>query len=59
VRPTDAGNSELVLLREDDELMPGSGYEIARGDELTCWAQLHLAMKDHKGALQKTEKIVR
>ena len=42
------GNSELVLLREDDELMPGSGYEIARGDELTCWAQLHLAMKDHK-----------
>ena len=48
VRPTDAGNSELVLLREDDELMPGSGYEIARGDELTCWAQLHLAMKDHK-----------
>ena len=48
VRPTDACNSELVLLREDDELMPGSGYEIARGDELTCWSQLHLAIKDHK-----------
>lgn len=48
VRPTDACNSELVLLREDNELMPGSGYEIARGDELTCWSQLHLAMKDHK-----------
>ena len=50
VRPTDAANSELVLLREDNELLPGSGYEIARGDEMTCWSQLELAMKDHPSA---------
>jgi hypothetical protein len=48
VRPTDACNSELILLREDNELQPGSGYEIARGDELTCWGQLELAIRDHK-----------
>ncbi|MGM9481838.1 hypothetical protein ACS5PN_11700 [Roseateles sp. NT4] len=39
----DACNSELVLLREDD--VPGSGFEIARGDEMTCWSQLELAVK--------------
>ncbi len=50
LRPTDASNSELVLLREDNELLPGSGYEIARGDEMTCWSQLELAMKDHQSA---------
>ncbi len=46
VTPDDACNSELVLLREDNELMPGDGFEIARGDEMTCWAQLELAVKD-------------
>lgn len=40
VRLTDAGNSELVLLREDNGI---DSYEIARGDELTCWSQLELA----------------
>ena len=40
VRPTDAGNSELVLLREDNGI---DSYEIARGDELICWSQLELA----------------
>lgn len=39
----DVCNSELVLMREDNELNPASGYEIARGDELLCWAQLELA----------------
>lgn len=46
VTPDDTCNSELVLLREDNELMPGDGFEIARGDELTCWSQLELAVKD-------------
>ncbi|MBS0353437.1 MAG: hypothetical protein JSR83_05980 [Proteobacteria bacterium] len=46
VTPDDACNSELVLLREDNELMPGDGFEIARGDEMTCWSQLELAVKD-------------
>ncbi|MBS1154443.1 MAG: hypothetical protein H6R07_367 [Proteobacteria bacterium] len=46
VSPDDTCNSELVLLREDNELMPGDGYEIARGDEMTCWSQLELAVKD-------------
>jgi len=48
VRPADACNSELVLLREDNELDPGSGFEIARGDELICWSQLELAAEDHR-----------
>lgn len=43
VHPTDAGNAELILLREDNELDPGSRYEIARGDELLCWSQLEMA----------------
>lgn len=52
VMPDDTCNSELVLLREDNELMPGGGFEIARGDEMTCWAQLELAVKDEaKGQL--------
>ena len=42
----DTCNSELVLLREDNELMPGDGFEIARGNEMTCWSQLELAIKD-------------
>lgn len=46
VTSDDACNSELVLMREDNELMPGDGFEIARGDEMTCWAQLELAVKD-------------
>lgn len=46
VTPNDTCNSELVLLREDNELMPGDGFEIARGDEMTCWAQLELAVKE-------------
>lgn len=46
VSAADAPNSELVLLREDDEDDPRSGYEIARGDELTCWHQLELSMRN-------------
>jgi len=42
----DACNSELILLRADNEL--DTGYEIARGDEMTCWYQFELAIKDHK-----------
>jgi hypothetical protein len=44
----DVVNSELVLLREPDEDDPRSGYEIARGDELTCWHQLELALHDDR-----------
>lgn len=47
VTPTDACDSELVLFREDNELSPGEGFEIARGDEMTCWSQLELALKDN------------
>ena len=42
----DTPNSELVLLREDDEDDPRSGHEIARGDEVTCWHQLELSMRN-------------
>lgn len=45
VHPGDAGNSELILLRQDNEL--DEGYEIARGDELICWSQLELA-EEHR-----------
>jgi hypothetical protein len=46
VTVADAPNSELVLHREDDEDDPRSGYEIARGDEVTCWHQLELSMRN-------------
>lgn len=45
VTAADVVNSELVLLREPDEDDPHSGYEIARGDELTCWHQLELSLR--------------
>lgn len=43
---SDACNSELILVRADHE--QDVGFEIARGDEMTCWYQLELAIKDHK-----------
>lgn len=46
VRAEDVCNSELILMRADHELDPG--YEIARGDEMTCWSQFDLAIKDHR-----------
>lgn len=46
VTVSDVTNSELVLMREDNEDDPRSGYEIARGDELTCWHQLELSLRD-------------
>lgn len=45
VTVSDVVNSELVLMREDREDDPQSGYEIARGDELTCWHQLELSLR--------------
>src|SRR5260221_1097211 len=51
VRAEDVCNAELILVRADHELDPG--YEIARGDEMTCWSQFELAIKDHK-----TEEVV-
>ncbi|RDU98928.1 hypothetical protein DWV00_11835 [Trinickia dinghuensis] len=43
---TDVFNSELVLMREDNEDDPRGAYEIARGDELTCWHQMELSLRD-------------
>ncbi|WP_296001624.1 hypothetical protein [Rugamonas sp.] len=48
VTAMDVVNSELILMREDDEDDPHSGYEIARGDELSCWYQLELSMRDDR-----------
>lgn len=42
---SDVANSELVLMREDNEDDPQSGYEIARGDELACWHQIELSLR--------------
>ncbi|WP_027795620.1 hypothetical protein [Paraburkholderia acidipaludis] len=42
----DVVNSELVLMREDNEDDPRSAYEIARGNEITCWHQLELSLRD-------------
>lgn len=46
VTASDVVNSELVLMFEPDEDDPHSGYEIARGDELTCWHQLELSLRE-------------
>jgi hypothetical protein len=51
IAASDAHNSELVLTREDNPLMPGSGYEIVRGDELACWTQFDLALNGRSGAI--------
>ena len=48
----DVVNSELVLMREPDEDDLHSGYEIARGDELTCWHQLHLSLRNDRTELE-------
>lgn len=47
VTAADVVNSELVLMREDDEDDPYSSYEVARGDELSCWYQLELALRNN------------
>jgi len=46
-KANDVCNSELILLRADHEW--DAGYEIARGDEMTCWYQFELAIRDHRG----------
>lgn len=56
VTASDVVNSELVLVREPDEDDPHSGYEIARGDELTCWHQLELSLRGD-GTNMKPERI--
>ena len=38
---TDALNSELVVLQSENEF--DQGFEIARGDEFQCWAQMEFA----------------
>lgn len=48
VTASDVVNSELVLMREDNEEDHQSGYEIARGNELTCWHQLELSLRDDR-----------
>lgn len=42
---SDVVNSELVLMREDED-WPEGGYEIARGNELSCWHQLELSLRE-------------
>ncbi|MBY4714900.1 hypothetical protein [Burkholderia cepacia] len=41
----DVANTELVLFREDDEDLPNQAYEIARGNEMTCWHQMELSLR--------------
>lgn len=56
VTAADVVNSELVLVLERDEDDPHSGYEIARGDELTCWHQLELSLRKD-GTNRKPDRI--
>ena len=56
VTASDAVNSELVLVREPYEDDPHGGYEIARGDELTCWHQLELVLRED-GTNRRPEHI--
>jgi hypothetical protein len=41
--PEEGINSELVLLRQDNPLMPAN-FEIGRGSEIACWHQLERAL---------------
>lgn len=45
----DLFNSELTLHRQDDP--DQAGYELCRGDELSCWYQLDLAMEEKTGTV--------
>jgi hypothetical protein len=56
VRASDTCNAELVLLREDNDLDPGSRYEIARGDELLCWGQLEMAQENRLQQIRVDEE---
>jgi len=50
----EAINSELVVLQADHELEPG--FEVARGDEVECWAQIeHLTESDGRDAKLEPE----
>lgn len=56
---SDVANSELVLMREDNEDDPQSGYEIARGDELACWHQIELSLRtDSKNEMPSVQITV-
>ena len=55
---TDVVNSELVLMREDSEDDPRSGYEIARGDEMTCWHQLELSCRNDDDKTVPVLKVI-
>lgn len=49
-----AVNSELIVLERAHELDPG--FEVARGDEMECWAELELASKtDGRDAVLEPE----
>lgn len=48
----DAGSSELVLLRQDHPDEAHEMIEIARGDELECFAQLENALDQAPGTLE-------
>lgn len=56
VTASDVVNSELVLVFEPYEDDPHSGYEIARGDELTCWHQLELSLRED-GTNRKPDQV--
>jgi hypothetical protein len=56
LRASDAANTELVLLREDDQQDPGSRFEIARGDEMICWSQLEMAEDHHEQEIRIDEE---
>jgi hypothetical protein len=51
IDPSDAYNSELVLMREDHPVN-SQGFEVTRGDELACWAQFDLATDGRAGAIE-------
>lgn len=51
IAAADVRNSELVLTREDNAGMPGSGFEVTRGDEIACWTQFELALNGEVGAI--------
>jgi hypothetical protein len=49
----DAINAELVLNQSEHEL--DTGFEVARGDEVECWAQMDLVSKTDGGSVELEE----
>ena len=49
-------HATLKVRREDDPSSPGDGYEIAAGEEVTCWGELDGLLPELGGSIEMDEE---